>query len=236
MFAYFPTISVFSASGLGPEAGVNATDNATTNLAGVSVNIGGVPAILLYVPDRQINFAAPLVVYGKTWAPIQVTVNDLSSQPRQLQLTYANPHLFIDGAATYDPTNLNRRFVPLTLNADGSVNSPSNPAQAGSTVSASVNGLTPNPQVTNGRCNFTRRVSGGWWTSRGKRRSATAVVPQATAVVPHSAVVADGSSHGVLAGVFAVVLFSIWNPVRARVRRAPGFAGARLTWDRPSGS
>jgi hypothetical protein len=36
--------------------------------------------------------------------------------------------------------------VALALNGDGSLNSSSNPAQPGSTVSVFVNGLTPDPQ------------------------------------------------------------------------------------------
>ncbi len=136
-------------TGLGPAAGVSATDNSTTSLGGTSVTIGGVPAILLYVSSTQINFAVPLVDYQQDSASMQVTVNGVSSVSRQIQLDYWNPHMFINTAATYqDPTNLNGYFVALALNADGSVNSSSNPAQQGSTVSVFLNGVAPDPQVT----------------------------------------------------------------------------------------
>lgn len=136
-------------TGLGPTAGVNAPDNATTTLAGVSVTVGNLPAILLFVSSTQINFAVPPVDYLNPLAALQVTVHGQVSNARALDLDYGTPHLFINAAATYqDPNNLNDLFVPYALNADGSLNSSSNPAPPGATVSVFINGLAPNPQVT----------------------------------------------------------------------------------------
>jgi len=132
-------------TGLGPATGVNAPDNSTTSLAGVSVTIGSVPAPLLYVSSTQINLAVPLVLYNQSFATMQVTVNSLNAAPRELALTYANPSLFINTAQTFQPNSPG--FVAVAVNADGSQNSSTNPAQFGSSISVFVNGLTPDPQV-----------------------------------------------------------------------------------------
>jgi uncharacterized protein (TIGR03437 family) len=147
--ARYQLLTIFG-TGLGPAVGVSATDNSTTNLAGVSITSGTVPAILLYVSSTQINLAVPNYLFNQTTAAMQVTVNGLSSQPRQFPLSEfpITSHLFINASATYDATtNPNRYFVPLTLNGDGSLNSAANPAMQGSTVSVFVNGLAPAPGV-----------------------------------------------------------------------------------------
>jgi uncharacterized protein (TIGR03437 family) len=152
-------------SGLGPATGVSAPDNATTTLAGVTVTFGSLPAILLYVSSTQINLAVPLVIYNQSSAVMRVIVNGTSSQPRQFPLSYGNPHLFMNGQATYDATaNPNRTFVPLTLNEDGSMNSPANPAQQGSIVSVFVNGIAPDPEVTTSPLQL--YATGGWMVEK----------------------------------------------------------------------
>ncbi len=50
-------------------------------------------------------------------------------------------------------------FVAMVLNADGSVNSPTNPAALGSVVSVFVNGLAPNPYIGNPAVQF---FAQGW--------------------------------------------------------------------------
>jgi uncharacterized protein (TIGR03437 family) len=149
-------------NGLGPAMGVSAPDYSTTNLGGVSVTFGGLPAILLYVSSNQINLAVPLVPFAQPSAAMQVTVNGVSGQQRQIPFCCSgSPHLFLNAQATYNLTaNPNEFFVPLTLNEDGSMNSPSNPAQQGSIVSVFVNGLAPNPEVTSGPVQL--YATGGW--------------------------------------------------------------------------
>jgi uncharacterized protein (TIGR03437 family) len=129
-------------TGLGPTIGASAADSSTTTLDGVNISVGFVSAPLLYVSSTQINFAVPLV--SQSPAPMQLTVNGLSAPPRALPLTFANPSLFLN-------TTQSTSFGPvaLALNGDGSVNSSTNPAQLGSTVSVFVNGLTPDPQFNN---------------------------------------------------------------------------------------
>jgi uncharacterized protein (TIGR03437 family) len=119
-------------TGLGPVTGVGAPNGSIEQLAGVNVNFGSSSAPLLYVSSTQINLAVPLVPNSQTSTPIQVDVNGVFSLPLELPLTYANPSVF-----------------PVTLNADGSVNSSTNPAHLGSAVSVFVNGLTPDPQINN---------------------------------------------------------------------------------------
>ncbi len=159
--ARYQLLSLFGTA-IGPAAGVSATDNSTTNLAGVSVTFGTVPAILLYVSSTQINLAVPAVVFNQSTAVMQVTVNGLSSQPRQFPLAEPNPHLYMNAAATYDVTkNPNQLFVPLALNGDGSLNSSVQPAQPGSTVSVFVNGLAPVPGAVT---SFLQPYAAGLWS------------------------------------------------------------------------
>jgi uncharacterized protein (TIGR03437 family) len=139
----YQLLTIFG-TGLGPAAGVAASDNSTATLAGVSVNLDSLSAPLLYVSSTQINFAVPLVDPSQTFATMQVTVNGASATPRQLPLTLSgNPSLFLNTAQT--PV-ASLGSVALALNADGSLNSSTNPAALGSAVSVFVNGLTPDPR------------------------------------------------------------------------------------------
>ena len=132
-------------SELGPATPVSATDYTTTSLGGVSVSFGSLPAPLLYVSSNQINVAVPLVPPAPSSATtIQLTVNGVSALPLQLPVTPANPGLFT--IPNSYQTN-SQEFVALALNADGSVNSPTNPAQPGSVVSVFVNGLAPDARI-----------------------------------------------------------------------------------------
>jgi uncharacterized protein (TIGR03437 family) len=134
----YQLLTIFG-TGLGPSTGVSATDNSTTTLAGVSVSVGGLSAPLLYVSSTQINFAVPVV--SPFSATMQLTVNGLNAQPRQLPVTYANPSLFLSPVESGGV---------LALNANGSLNSVGNPALLGSNVSVFVNGLTSDPRVISG--------------------------------------------------------------------------------------
>jgi uncharacterized protein (TIGR03437 family) len=139
-------------TGLGPAEGVSATDNSTPLLAGVNIvfNSGAssVAAPLLYASSTQINFAVPLVTFGNPSAVMGLSVNGVAGPQRLLQLGFAKPSLFLNLAQTYASTNV-LGFVAFALNADGSVNSSTNPAALGSALSVFVNGLTPDPQVSN---------------------------------------------------------------------------------------
>jgi|SRR5579863_219817 len=123
-------------TGLGPAQPVSASDSSTTKLGGASISFTPVStglsptpplaAPLLYASSTQINLAVPpMLAFSTSFAAMQLTVNGLSSSPTEFPLENANPSLF-----------------PVVLNADGSVNSSSNGAPFGSTVSMFVNGLS----------------------------------------------------------------------------------------------
>jgi uncharacterized protein (TIGR03437 family) len=154
----YQLLTIFG-TGLGPATGVGAGD-LTYSLAGVSVNFGAFSAPLLYASSTQINLAVPLVTYNESSTPMQVMVNGVTSPPQQLFLTYQNPSLFLNIPQTFAASGNSQGPVALALNADGSMNSPTNLAQPGSVVSVFVNGLTPDPQVNNAPLQLT--ASNGW--------------------------------------------------------------------------
>jgi len=155
----YQLLTIFG-TGLGPATGVSATNNSTFSLAGVSVNFGASSAPLLYASSTQINLAVPLITYSGSSSLVQVVVNGVFSQPRQLSLTYQNPTLFLNIPQTFAAIGTTSGLVALALNADGSMNSPTNLAQPGSVVSVFVNGLAPDPQVNNAPLQLT--AANGW--------------------------------------------------------------------------
>jgi uncharacterized protein (TIGR03437 family) len=146
-------------TGLGAAAGAAAADYATTVLGGVNINFGSTPAFLLYASSTQVNLAVPLVPFNQPSANMQLTVNGVAAQQRALPLTFASPSLFIDVPDTYSGSN-SLGIVALAHNADGSLNSPANPAQLGSAVSVYLNGLAPDPQITSAPPQF--YINDGW--------------------------------------------------------------------------
>lgn len=146
--AAFQLISIFGAN-LGPATPVQAPDGAASALGGVSVTFDGAPAQLLYVSASQINVAVPPPPLSSPGSPrksatvMQLTYNGSSVQ-RQLPFTASNLNLFADLSTDQNPCpNLPSTqigFQPLATNADGSTNSCTNPAKAGSTVSLYVHG------------------------------------------------------------------------------------------------
>lgn len=153
----YQLLTIFG-TGLGPAKAEAATDNSTTTLGGVTVSFGSQAAPLLYVSSNQINVAVPLVSLGPSGTVMQVTVNGVSSPPLQFALASANPSIFaIPGSFQ---TN-SQEFAALALNADGSLNSSTNPAQLGSAISVFVNGLSVDPRV---RLVQPVLYTGGGWT------------------------------------------------------------------------
>jgi uncharacterized protein (TIGR03437 family) len=143
--ARYQILSIFG-TGLGPAKGVSATDYSTDTLGGVNITVGTLPAPLLYASSAQINFAVPLVLEQSS-GDLAVLVNGATAPLRQLPLTYANPSLFINPAQTFPTGEPSPGFIPMALNADGSVNTSTNPAPQGSVVSVFVNGLAPDPSI-----------------------------------------------------------------------------------------
>jgi uncharacterized protein (TIGR03437 family) len=102
-----------------------------SNLAGgsVSVTFDSFPAQLLYTSEHQMNLAVPADLNGRSIALMTVTVDGMSTQ-QVVNLTPIAPGIFMGGV----------------LNEDGTVNSPENPAAAGSEIMIFATGL-PAPGV-----------------------------------------------------------------------------------------
>src|SRR5207253_7582838 len=102
----------------------------------------------------------------QTSSVMKVTVNGVSSLPRQFVLNYnGTPHVFMNMAEPNNrSTNPFGGFLPLALNADGSINSGANPAKQNSTVSLFVNGLAPDPQITTAPVQLSSTY--GWQVTR----------------------------------------------------------------------
>jgi uncharacterized protein (TIGR03437 family) len=99
------------------------------DLSGTSVTIGGKEAPLVFVSPTQINAQAPYEVEEGAAVPIVVKVNGVSSPQRTVQVVRAAPGIFQFGE---------KRAV--VQNADASVNTAQNAAEAGSYVVAYLTG------------------------------------------------------------------------------------------------
>jgi uncharacterized protein (TIGR03437 family) len=119
-------------AGIGPVIGVSGQAGPDglfpTQLAGVQVTFDGFPAPLLYVQDQQINTVAPWDLgmdspsAGTT--VVNVRVGNVATNTFTNPLAAAAPGIFATSAT-------NQAAV---LNQDGTLNSPSNPAAAGSVI------------------------------------------------------------------------------------------------------
>ncbi len=115
---------------------------------GLDITANQIPAPLLYISEQQINFQAPYEISGSGQANLALTYTDINGKvvadSRTAQVAASNPAAFLS-----QPSTANQSF-PLTLNADGSVNSQSHPAAEGSVVTIFLDGLgvTAPPPVT----------------------------------------------------------------------------------------
>ncbi len=103
--------------GIGPATGVSATGPAfPTELAGVQVFFGGVPAPRLYVQSDQINAQVPWELAGLTSTTVMVSYPGVDSTPTPVLMAPSLPGIF------------------YVNNSNGSQNSASNPARPGDFV------------------------------------------------------------------------------------------------------
>lgn len=112
---------------LGPAQPVAATPSNgrfPTELAGVQVLVGGRAVPLLFVSRGQINAVLPFDLGEDLLVQVKVTYNGQTSNFFQMTTTEAAPELF-----------------NAVVNADGTLNSPQNPAARGSTVSVWLTGV-----------------------------------------------------------------------------------------------
>lgn len=106
-------------SGIGPMQGVPGVLNASgllSNLvAGSEVHFDGVAAPIFYAQSGQVNVQAPYTIAGQSTTHIEVLYQGQTAGAADVPVAAAAPALF-----------------PTVLNADGSLNSASNPAMQGS--------------------------------------------------------------------------------------------------------
>jgi uncharacterized protein (TIGR03437 family) len=128
---------------LGPQQGIEAEITPQTpfptQLGKVAVTFNGTPGPLLWVQDAQINVEVPWSLSGQT-AQVCVSYNDINTNCLSVPVAQAAPGVFtVDG------------IYAAALNQDGTYNSKSNPAKAGSVVSVFATGLGPiNPPQADG--------------------------------------------------------------------------------------
>lgn len=103
------------------------------SLGGVSVTLDGVPAPLLYVHQTQINAIAPWGIAGKTSVRLCTSYNDNESCTT-VAVAPAAPGIF----RYTDSGNVSHLAV---VNEDGTLNSPTAPAPAGSVIAVYLTGL-----------------------------------------------------------------------------------------------
>jgi uncharacterized protein (TIGR03437 family) len=124
----------------------DASGKVTTQLAGVGVTAGGLPAPILYAGPNQINLVLPFGLkpaspYGAVRMEVLRDGAPIASFDKLLADT--DPGAFSAGGSGLS-------FL-AALNQNGSVNSPANPAAAGEAVSIFVTGLgVETPQPTDG--------------------------------------------------------------------------------------
>jgi uncharacterized protein (TIGR03437 family) len=124
---------------MGPATGTSATLDPTTGLvtttnSGVQVFFDGVPAPILYASATQVNAIVPFTTYGRVSTNVEVDYNGVPSDLLTLTLAEQVPEVFLYHVT---PTST----AQLVVNADGSLNSQSNPAKPGSYVTFYMSGL-----------------------------------------------------------------------------------------------
>jgi uncharacterized protein (TIGR03437 family) len=141
---YAPKISAGAlASIFGPSfasGNLGASLPLTTTLGGVSVSVNGKAAPILYVTPFQVNFQVPWETAVGS-ASITVTVNGRTSSAVNVAVLTAAPGLFVSASGR-----------AVVQNAGGStLNSATNPAKVGSTITAYLTGSGPvSPPVADG--------------------------------------------------------------------------------------
>ncbi|HZT28993.1 MAG TPA: hypothetical protein VFA33_03855 [Bryobacteraceae bacterium] len=145
-FAPGTIISIFG-QGLGPQSGqsfvLGSNGLVGTSLAGTRVLFDGIPAPVLYSSAGQVNAIIPLALAGQASTNLQVEYQGQRSASLILTLFPAAPGLFAaDGSG---------KGQGAIVNQDGSVNSRSNPAPAGSVIVLfGTGGGASNPPLADG--------------------------------------------------------------------------------------
>ena len=148
-FAPGELISLYG-SGLGPKnaasAQVASDGRIATQLAGTRVLFEGVTAPVLYASDGRVNTVIPFTMYGYPSVRVQVEYNGALSDVAPLTMSESAPFVFTGpDPGTGSP-------VAIVINQDGSTNSPSKPAAAGSIITIYGSGFgRTTPEGVDGR-------------------------------------------------------------------------------------
>jgi uncharacterized protein (TIGR03437 family) len=127
-------ISIFgSGLGAGP-TNLELTSNGTvaTTLNGTQVLINGAAAPIIYSSSSQVNAIVPYEVSISSTATVQVTANNVPTAAWAIPVAAAAPSVFTTSASGIGQAAI--------VNADGSVNSASNPASRGSVIQVYATG------------------------------------------------------------------------------------------------
>jgi uncharacterized protein (TIGR03437 family) len=148
-FAPGELISLYG-SGLGPKnaasAQVAGDGRIATQLAGTRVLFEGVAAPVLYAADGRVNTVIPFTMYGYPSVRVQVEYNGALSDVVPLTMGESAPFVFTGP----DPGTGSQ--VAIVINQDGSTNSPSTPAAAGSIITIYGSGFgRTTPEGVDGR-------------------------------------------------------------------------------------
>jgi uncharacterized protein (TIGR03437 family) len=140
-------VAIFGAA-MGPSETVplslTAEGRLDTTLAGSRILFNGAPAPLLYVSDKQSSAIVPYAVGGQTSVDVQVEYQGLQSDVVTVPVLPSRPGVFsLAGSG---------QGLLAILNEDGSLNSPSNPADRGSIVTIyATGGGERDPAVADGQ-------------------------------------------------------------------------------------
>ncbi len=130
-------------------AGVSPSKGYPRSLDGVQVSFNGVSGPLLYVSQQQINVQAPYEIAASSQATVTVASSEFNQlDSASLLVTARNPSAFLDDTSPSSAVceiSGGQQYaggaIAFALNSDGSQNTCTNPAAAGSLVSIFLNGL-----------------------------------------------------------------------------------------------
>jgi uncharacterized protein (TIGR03118 family) len=121
-----------SASAVMPTAG--SLGRIASSLAGVTVTLNGAPAPILYTEASQTNIVAPYELAGFSSASLSVTYQG-QTFTMQVPVALSAPGIYT--------SNFSGSGQAVALNSDGTLNSASNPASAGTVITLYATGAGP---------------------------------------------------------------------------------------------
>ena len=139
-------VSTLFGSNLGPRVGVpyqlDSNGRVSTELAGTTVTVGGIPAPILYAQDNQINFVVPQQLSGTTTNVCVTRGNEQSCIFAFVAQTWPAAFCISSCNTTRSVPSLLGETLAV-LNEDGTLNAPNNPATHGSAITIFGTGMGP---------------------------------------------------------------------------------------------